>query len=499
MTQQYEFSSPPPFEHQVEGLKRLIASNGVYALLWDPGTGKSRTVVDYLGVLAVAGQGTVRCLVMCPKAVTDSWVTQAKMYLTLPLDAVVLEGTIQKKAAELACQKGTDSGTLVTSPSVQLRVMNLEAMSSRRVVKGTSKMHSDLILDAVKKYKPHVLVVDEAHRVKGNSSNAARLLARIAPHVPRRILLTGTPMPHSPLDVWSQWKVLEPTAFATNGRSWSFSQFRAKYGILGGFMGKEVTGFHYLDDLERRIAPTSMPLRKEDALDLPPTTDVTVLVRLEPAELKAYAAMKKDLLVALESGLLMSAPSRLTQLLRLRQITSGFVKGDDGSVEYTGTGRQAAALSLLEDLLATERRVVVFAWARPEIDRLVEAINSSSSLYGAVGYGITGDTPDAERLRIRQGFAKVDNTRQVVVAQWRTISLGVNELTAASSALFLSLSQQRDDLIQGRGRLDRQGQTRPVTFYYLTAPGTVDEVIRQSHEDRTNLEDQLLRHIKGIQ
>jgi SNF2 family DNA or RNA helicase len=76
------------------------------------------------------------------------------------------------------------------------------------------------------------------------------------------------------------------------------------------------------------------------------------------------------------------------------------------------------------------------------------------------------------------------------------MSLAVNELITASHAIFGSLSQQRDDLIQARDRLSRIGQTRPMTFWYAVAPGTVDEVILKSHRERTDLEDAMLKHIQ---
>lgn len=483
------------FKHQIEGVKRLIEHDGVYALLWDPGTGKTKTVIDYLSWLALAVNCEVRVLVVCPKAVTDSWVSQGNEFVHGDVDLIarVLDGSINEKAAELAKR-----GQEFVTPAINMKVVNVETMSSRRTVsKTSSKLHSDLLLESVKKWNPHVLVVDESHRIKGKSSNAGRLLQRIAPVVKRRILLTGTPMPHSPLDIWSQWRVLDPYVFGTFGKSWSFSQFQQKYAVMGGYMGKEIKGFQYLDDLEKRMAQRAMVLRKEDALDLPPVTEIIRPFKLDPAEERTYNKMLRDLIVELDKGELMSAPSRLTQMLRLRQITSGYVKADGGDYQYIGEGRLSATMDLLEDLMATEKRVVIFAWGRPEVDRLVDKINSSRELYGAHAHAITGETPDHERLRLRQKFAdKNDDERLILVCQWRTVSLGINEFVAASHAIFLSLSQQRDDLVQGKGRLDRQGQTKPVTFWYIQAPGTVDEVIYKSHQDRTNLEDALLAHIR---
>lgn len=490
-----EWMKVKSFDHQMQGLRNLIDNDGVYALLWDPGTGKTKCVIDYLSWLSLAAKSQVRVLVVCPKAVTDSWVEQTEHFASVPVDAKILEGSINQKAAEMAAFAKIP----LASTGILMRVCNLDTFSSRRTVSQTSsKLHSDLLLDSVKKFAPHMLVVDESHRIKGKSSNAGRLLGRIQPHVKRRVLLTGTPMPHSPLDVWSQARVLDPKMFSTNGKMWSFGQFQQWYAVMGGFMGKEIKGFKYLDDLEKRLGTRSMVVRKQDALDLPPTTDIMVPVALDAAESKAYAKMMTDLLFQLDSGEFMSAPSRLTQMLRLRQITSGYVKAD-ASEDYTfiGESRIKVALSVLEDLMATEKRVVVFAWGRPEVDRLVERINSSHALNGAKGHAITGDTLDDTRLRLRKKFASDDPERLILVCQWRTVSLGINEFVAANHALILSLSQQRDDLIQGKARLDRQGQTKPVTFWFIQAPGTVDEVILMSHQDRTKLEDALLAHIRS--
>lgn len=79
-----------------------------------------------------------------------------------------------------------------------------------------------------------------------------------------------------------------------------------------------------------------------------------------------------------------------------------------------------------------------------------------------------------------------------MIAQVGTMSLAVNELVTANHAVFTSLSQKRDEYIQARDRLDRLGQTRPVTFWNVVVPGTVDEVILQSHRDRTDLEQAIL-------
>src|SRR5699024_7249219 len=68
-------AGPTRFKHQKVGLKRLLKQQGVGALVFDPGLGKTATTIDYLSVLALAsGWEEVRVLVICPLAAVDTWV-----------------------------------------------------------------------------------------------------------------------------------------------------------------------------------------------------------------------------------------------------------------------------------------------------------------------------------------------------------------------------------------------------------------------------------------
>lgn len=466
-----------------------MKNDGTYMLAYDVGTGKTRCVIDYLGLLSVHAQQEVRVLVCAPKSVVDTWEIQVNQWSSpdVSFNVNALVGSIQQKQEQLANPYTLQA--VQDGPSVEIRVVNYEALSSRRT-RG-NKLDSDHWLNSVKKYAPHVLVCDESQRAKGNSSNVARLLHRMAPLVKRRILLTGTPMPHSPLDIYSQFKILDPTVFWTGSKPMTYSQFEAKVAIMGGWAGKQITGWRNLDWLESRMATRSHALRKEECLDLPPVTHVDVPVRLSEREQKAYDKVKKEMVLALSNGEMMSTPSMLINRLRLRQLTCGFAKEDDtGEVHWLGSSRVDTAVDLVTSLLESQNRVVVFGWALAEIEALKARL-------GDVAHLITGKTPDSERLRLRQLFGDRGHTEaMVIVAQWRTISLGINELVTASHAVMMSLTEQREDILQAMGRLDRPGQTSPVFYHWLLARGTVDEVVRRSHLERTHLERGLLDYLR---
>ena len=550
---------PARFAHQKAGLKRMIETGGTTALLWSPGTGKTAATIDFLSVLALSRshrpvdpESETRVLVVCPLAAVDTWVTQMETYASPQVGfwAEALGGTIIQRAEALASRggrpftprtarqtaakaprprsnvswgrrptptarasqrdahvsrsriiTGRDPLPLIGAPSAApldtqrgpdavegprlvIEVLNLDTFSSR--VQVGSRTSADVLLDAVTRFAPEVVVVDESHRIKGASSNVSRLLARIGRRVPRRIILTGTVMPHSPMDVYGQWRFLDPEAFSLpqqdgTRKPMSYGAFESRYAKLGGWMGRQAIGFQRLDEMQAVMSERASVVRKADALDLPKTTDVVIPVNLDATEQKAYDEMKKNLVAQIGTATVI-APNRLTQMLRLRQITSG-------------ASKVRTIRSIVHDTLNGESRIVVFAQFRDEI----RALETALAVKGTEVMTITGDTPPADRMAYRRRFGSPDPARLVLLCQIRTMSLAVNELVTASHAVFATLPQQRDDLVQARDRLHRIGQTLPVTFWYAIAHNTVDEVVMTSHRHRSNLERAMLRHVRGDQ
>ena len=363
---------PERFRHQRQGLAKMIQTRGVAALLFDPGLGKTATVIDYAGLLTLKSPvGEARVLVICPLVALDTWVSQVALFASPQIHwwAEALGGSITQRGEALAARGGRSAarkgraavlrpgesprarhrarslahatseplGPLagpesLPSPRLVLEVINIDTLSSRsRDPNKPSQLMSDLMVDAITRFAPDLVVVDESHKIKSATGNASRLLARVAHHVPRRVILTGTVMPHSPLDVFGQWRFLDPYAFGPNATTpATYTAFRDRYAVMGGFMGRQVLSFRHLDEMQDVMARNAVVARKDDALDLPPTTDVIVPVTLSRAEQRAYDEMKQSLAAQLSSGAV-TVKNRLTQMMRLRQITSGHLPDDTGT------------------------------------------------------------------------------------------------------------------------------------------------------------------------
>lgn len=536
----YRPRGPVRFEHQRRALRRIIETRGRCALLLDPGTGKTAVAIDYASLLALKANRPVRVLVLAPVVALDSWVGQATAFAShdVAVWAEALGGTVLQRADALVQRRAASSDpseglrrsvswagltkegqpvsdaykdrrkhwrtfdSWSTTPGIVLEVLSLDSLSHKRQV-SASRTSTDKVVDAIKSFQPDLVIVDESHRLKSASSNVSRAAARIGKLCSRRLILTGTIMPHSPMDVWAQWRFLEPEAFylpdtrqKTGRKPMSFGAFQDRYGVFGGWQGRQVIAYKNLGEMQKVMEENSIVVRKADALDLPPVMDVTVPVRLSPAERRAYDDMKDQLATVMSDGVSASVPNRLAQMMRLRQITSGYLPDDNGVTRIIGSSKVDAATATVTDTLAGQRRVVVFAHFRQEVAALADRLRHDEPK--TVVMTITGDTPPKEREALRKRFGSDEKQRIVLVAQMRTLSLAVNELVSASHAVFTSLSERRDDVVQARDRLNRLGQTgQSVTFWNVEVPGSVDEVIRKAHLERESIESALLAYIRA--
>jgi hypothetical protein len=377
------------------------------------------------------------------------------------------------------------------------------------------------MLRAIRKYAPHLIVVDESHLIKSHNSNVSKAMYQIGQLAPHRIILTGTVSPHSPLDVYGQWRFMAPWTFSEQHgepytldpshmsraevasiRPWPYGRFEKRYAIMGGFGGKNVVDMNpdSIGELHARVAERSQVVLKKDALDLPPTTDTLVHVSLNPAESRAYREMRDDLAAQMADGSLLEAKNALAKMMKLRQATAGFMKDTDtGQVHIIGDSKRKAMLEIATTQLVGENRIVLFGYFTSECRLLAETLRKMRDEKDTCVEMITGATKARDRLAIRQTFGDVSRNapkRMILVAQARTMSLSVNELVTAQHAIYGTLSERRDDLVQSRGRLDRQGQKLPVTFWNTQVPGSVDEVMFNNHMNRGNLEKAMLDHIR---
>lgn len=448
-----------PFEHQKKAF--AIGTTIPYAgLLMEQGCGKSMTSV------AIAGHrflhdGLKRVLVIAPTSVVPVWPREFNDYADFPFDVRPLTGTSKDKAKQLETWR-PDPDTL------QVAVVNYEA---------TWRMEEAL----AKWIKGGMIICDESQRIKTPNATQSKCIHKLGKLARFRLILTGTPVSNSPLDFFSQYKFLDDSVFGS-----SYMAFKNRYALMGGFENKQVIAFRNMDELVRKAHSIAFRVSKAEALDLPAETTQPLFVELDKKTRTFYKELKKEAIAELQTGETITAQVVLTKLLRLAQITGGFVTDEDKRIHRVGNEKLQAFEETIDDLLAAGKKVVVFARFIAEI----EAINKILEQKG-IDFGfITGAVSQTERGEIVEKFQKDPNCR-VFVAQIQTAGLGIT-LTAADTAIFFSMDFSLANHEQAKARIHRIGQKNNVTYIYLLAKDTVDEKVFDALKAKKNVADSVV-------
>jgi len=452
-----------PWLHQLRGYHLTDRQRATYHA-WEMGTGKSKTVVDAVGNL-----GLSPCLIVCPKQVVDVWPMEFRKHSPLNVHVEALdEGSVAKRAKWLK----QAMAIAIARKELFVAVVNYEAAWREPLATLLTSMVWKLI------------VADEIHKIKAPGGKASRFMAKIGRLAEKRVGLSGTPLPHSPLDAYAQYRFLDPGIFGT-----SFTAFRNRHARMGGYGNHQVLGFQNMADFNKKFYSIATRVKKSDVLDLPPTLDVERFVKLSPKAMIVYNALATELAVQIEEGTC-TASNALVKLLRLQQITGGHIQCDEQEeVAEIDTAKRDALLEYLDDLGADEP-VVIFCRFRADLATVEEVAGKLSRGVCELSGRMSARDKEERGLAAWQGGAA-----PILAAQVQAGGLGV-DMTRAAHCAYYSLGFSLGDYLQSRARLDRMGQTRSVTYTHFIATDTVDQIVYKALSKRLEVIESVLEQVK---
>lgn len=410
------------------------------ALLMEMGTGKTLTTIASIGRAFLNGLIS-RALIVAPLSVANVWAEEFEKFAAFDYVLAVLEGDSGKKADTLRHMTGTD---------LQVVVLNYES---------TWRLEEEL-----RKWKPDVIVCDESSRIKNPNAKQSKALHRLAKLAKYRLILTGTPIQNNPLDFFSQYKVLDESIFGP-----SYYAFRSRYATLGGYGNHQIVGYKNLPELVQKAHSVAYRVTKEEALDLPEMVDETRYVTLDPQGMKIYESLEAASYAELLKGEVV-VRNILTQLLRLQQVTGGFIRDDEGGpVQQVSKAKLVALEEIIEDVLGEGNKLVIFARFVPEIEAICKLLEGKGIKHSVISGEVRNRTEQVQQFQ-------EDPEVKVFVGQIQTTGLGLT-LTAASTAVFYSLDFNYANYSQARARIHRIGQRNTCTYIHLVAKGTIDEKV----------------------
>lgn len=462
-----------PFSHQKKALNKLLKLGGKAGLFMEMGTGKTKVVIDWAGI-GFYNTGLRKVLVVAPLSVLGVWPRQIRQHSGAPSRIFRLEGPTEGRLRLLR--------RIMRAPvndKITYVIINYEGIW-RENDNGAS-VEKILI-----EWKPDLVVFDESHRIKSPTSKQSKSAYRISLAAEQRLLLTGTAITKSPLDTFAQFRAMNPKVFGTNWYSFKFT-----FGVWGGFGRYQLRGYQHLKELITKVRTNSYRVKKEQCLDLPPKLFETVPVTLPDRIMTLYAKMAKEMIIEIENTHA-TAAIVLVKLLRLSQITSGFVKDIEGKIRNLDESKLFTCLDLVKDLLEEDHKVVIFVRFREDIRRLHEQFDLQKIDHAI----LSGSVPAKQRDSLVERFHN-DQSLQVFIAQIQAGSLGI-DLTPADAAIFYSLDYNAANYWQAQDRLHRIGQNRKVTYYHLVVPRTIDQVVLNVLKDKGNVAEAIIHSPRAL-
>jgi len=474
---------PPLYAHQ-EVIKEKCLE-GSSAVFCEQGTGKTRGVLE-----ALKEMGRYPIIVVCPKTVIDVWVQEAKKWVGL--EAMPLVGAKKKRIKLL--DENFDK--------VPMFVINYDGLRTftkqrRKLIQNEGNRRRVVYEnDVAKNYPWKVVVADESSKIKHHTSLQSKTLHAFG-HIPYRYALSGTSITHSPLDLYSQFKFLQPDLFSPNWHVWKqdyvhITRQRLPYGSSSKYTHFEkITGYKNLDRLFKQVNPYVVRFKKKDCLDLPPKTYQQQYIEMQGDQLKAYKSLAKDYIAFIKDNVV-TVSTALAKILRLQQVTQGFYI--DAETEVLHRFKKNPKLRALEELirdLTPDHKLVI--WCRfvedlRRVKELCKDIKMEPGKKAGVPYvSVSGDTPFEERGDKIKKFQNEERVR-IFIGQIQTVGMGVT-LHAADYAIYYSQDYNFDNRAQTEDRIHRIGQESDKVIYIdLLCQNTVDVSISKALKEKASYE-----------
>lgn len=456
------------YKHQIRGANMALRAFGAldaktpgggFGELFEMGCGKTLTTIAVAGALYNLGK-IDRVLVVAPTSVCSVWPHDLNQFATFPWEARVLLGDKKKRLKAL--------NELENWPFKALRIAVINYEST----------HREGIFEALAAYKPDLIVCDESQRIKNPSAAQSKALHKLGDAAPFRMILSGTPVQNNAVDLYSQYRFLDPAVYGAN-----FYAFKNRYCIMGGYGQHQIVGYRNMDELVEKEHSVAYRVTKEECLDLPQQTFINRYVQFTDAEQAIYEQLRKSSFLELETGENVTATTILTMYLRLMQLTGGFLTADESTrPKQVNTAKLDALADIVDDYVVDAgKKLVIFARFRAEIAAIENLLRLRKIQYGS----IYGDVPMEERGKIVEDFQTNPDTK-VFVAQIQTAGLGIT-LHAASTAVFYSYDYNYANYAQALARIHRIGQRLPVTYIHLVVDGSIDEKILAALENKEDM------------
>jgi SNF2 family DNA or RNA helicase len=485
------------FPHQRAGVKFLATAKR--ALLADePGLGKTAQAIRALKEIQNNGQDVFPLLIVCPNTLKKNWAREFTMWWP-EISTQVVKGSSAQRNKQLSNESDV---YIINWESLRShsRLAPYGSVSLARCIECGG--HNEKVsLNKCEVHKRELnnidfksVIADEIHRSKDPKSKQSRALWAATGDAEIRFALTGTPIANNVVDLWAILHWISPKDWPSKTK-WIDRMVDIMLNAFGGMIviGVKPT---MQDEFYKSVNPVMRRMLKKVVLPhLPPIMKERRDVEMSTKQKKAYEQMRDTMIAELTDGSAVTAPSVLTQTIRLLQFSSSFaevsVDETTGESKVTLTDPSCKVDALMDDIKNGDfgdDSVAVCAVSRQLINILSAAMTKAKIPHGL----ITGDQDEDQRQQAIDDFQSEKIKWILFTAQ--AGGVGVT-LTAARRLVMLQRPWSLVDYKQALDRVHRIGSEihdSIVITDYVT-DGTIEERVIQVLETKADNFEQIVR------
>lgn len=453
----------PPSDWQREFYSK-VDSKQVFALFAEPGAGKTKAAIDLAFMRYAAGEIDA-VIVIAKKDVHQQWVRDAlpeHAPENLPWSAFCHDW--QPKT-------GWKPGCL------NWLSVNFDGAKGAKA--------QELIASFVRNARAIMIVIDESQEIKNKNSGRWKACYELRAKCVAALIMSGTPIAKNLMDYWAQYFMLDERII---GDRYAAS-FRNKYCVMGGYDGKQIVGFQREAQLFRLTEPYTYRVSKDD-LRMPPKRYKQVAFDMTPRQRAVFDNIKNQFVADLSNPNACTVQNAGNALLRMQQVTCGYLPHDDGTVELFDNPR-------LDTLIATtsgleDDKLIIWCRFQRDVQNIMEVLGEAAVDY----YGLTPD--DRTRPNLMRFIG--DRDCRYFVATAAKGGTGIDGLQkVCSTAIYYSNSYNAIHRWQSEDRINRTGMAFASSLYIdLICRSGVDRGLLRNLQVKRNLSSLMLDDIREI-
>lgn len=472
----------PLSPHQLVGVaaSRLVPG---YGLFCEQGTGKTAITIARICTDAKNKDGLYASLIVVPKSVRLNWKTEFERFATVPGKVTVLRGGRLERIRMLV-------EAFSVNPEHKFAAV---ICSYGFLVRSWHGLLDQIMWD--------LAALDEAHNICAANTQRAKICFEVRDRAAARMPMTGTPIRNSPVDLYSLFEFMQE---GSSGYS-SFSAFRAAFAGDKKNNRKAPTVDTAPLVLKSKLARCSLIVRKEEVLkDLPEKVYDIIESDMSSKQAEDYESIANELVLEFERALAdaegsgkeaMVINNALVQMLRLAQITAGFLRtsavlDEEGNevypaqtIRYDNCPKLDALLEDVQQQEPNEKGIIWACW-RESISMISERLTAAN-----VDHVIYhGGTSEADRETAIRRFND-DPKCKIWLGNQAAGGVGLNLLgypigrpeeadTNCTRMWYYSQDWSFVKRDQSEARSHRRGTRVQLRISDVVVPGTIDEQIR---------------------